>query len=99
MMGQGYEDGFGGALSSDYWMAAVRDGSDHPQLYAGAQNGHIYQLYSGYDDAGTPFSADLVGLLNAGEEPPLVEYLEWFADGGGALECRNDARLPPPLPR
>lgn len=79
-VGQGYEDQFQGPLANDYTLAQVRDGNDHPRLYAGAQDGNLYELYSGSSDAGLDYQAEYIGLLNAGPERPLVPYLEWFGD-------------------
>jgi len=80
-MGQGYEDRFSGVLASDYYMAQVRDGNDHPRLYAGAQDGRIYQLYSGELDDAYDISGLYMALLNAGPSRPKLECLEWFGDG------------------
>ena len=80
-MGQGYEDSFSGILASDYYMGQVRDGNDHPRLYAGAQDGRVYQLYTGELDDGYDISGLYMALLNAGPSRPKLECLEWFGDG------------------
>lgn len=79
--GQGYSAQFSGTLGSAFTVSQVRDGNGKLQVYAGAANGQIYQLYSGADDAGNNYTADLIVLLNGGPNRPSVPFVDWYGDG------------------
>lgn len=77
--GQGYSSTFVGALGTAFTSSAVRD-SDGLAVYAGASNGQIYKLYSGANDAGTEYDADLILLVNGGTNRPSVPFIDWYGD-------------------
>lgn len=82
--GQGYGSEFAGPLANRYTVftaeSEIIDASGDRQIYAGASNGQIYQLYSASNDGGTEFSSDAIGLLNAGPDRIDVPSLDWYGD-------------------
>jgi hypothetical protein len=89
--GQGYSSQFAGALSAPtsttaaillppFASAVVRDANSKIQIFAGAQSGQLYQLYSGPDDAGNQFTADAIALINTGQDRPSVPWIDWYGD-------------------
>ena len=78
--GQGYSSQFVGQLANAFTVAQVRDSTGALQVYAGTTNGQIYQLYSGADDIGTQYAADLILLVNGGTNRPNVNFLDWYGD-------------------
>jgi len=78
--GQGYASQFLGALAIAFTSAQIRDGNGRLQIYAGAQNGTLYQMYAGADDAGAAYVADLILLLNGGTDRPSVPLLDFCGD-------------------
>lgn len=81
LYGQGYASTYKGPLATAFTVAAVRDGNGALQVYAGASNGQLYQLYSGADDVGTQYDADLILLVNGGTQRPSVPFIDWYGDG------------------
>jgi hypothetical protein len=80
LYGQGYSSQFVGPLGTVFTIAKIRDGNGKLQSYAGASNGQIYQLYTGADDVGNQYTADLILLVNGGTQRPSVPALDWFGD-------------------
>ncbi len=80
LYGQGYSSQFTGPLTNVFTIAKVRDGNGKLQSYAGASNGRIYQLYSGADDVGNQYSADLILLVNGGTQRTSVPFIDWYGD-------------------
>jgi hypothetical protein len=78
--GQGYSSQFAGALGTAFTHAQIRDANGALQTYAGATNGQLYQLYSGADDVGNQYTADLILLLNGGPDRPNVPFVDWYGD-------------------
>lgn len=82
--GQGYGSEFAGQLSSFFTSftadAEIIDSNGDRQIYAGAANGQLYQLYSGANDGGTEFSSDAITLLNAGPYRVDIPFLDWYGD-------------------
>jgi hypothetical protein len=78
--GQGYSSQFSGTLATAFTIAQVRDGNGALQIYAGGTNGQIYKLYSGADDAGSGYTADLILLLNGGPSRPSVPFVDFYGD-------------------
>lgn len=78
--GQGYSSQFQGPLGSDFTIAQIRDSSGKLQLYAGSQQGQLYQLYTGADDVGNQYLADLILLINGGPERPSVPFIDYYGD-------------------
>lgn len=78
--GQGYSSQFLGPLGTTFTSAVVRDANNRLQIFAGATTGQLYQLYSGADDVGNQYSADAIGLVNAGPERPSVPSVDWYGD-------------------
>lgn len=78
--GQGYSAQFLGPLATAFTIAKIRDGNGTLQTYAGASNGRIYQLYSGADDVGNQYTADLILLINGGPDRPNVPFVDYYGD-------------------
>lgn len=78
--GQGYDEEFLGALSSDYTIEVLRDADGRTRMWAGAQDGKLYQLYSGSSDNGEEFTADAILLVYAGPNRTKINQLEWYGD-------------------
>lgn len=79
--GQGYSSQFQGPLGTVFTSATVRDGNGKLQIFAGATNGQLYQLYTGADDVGNQYNADLILLVNGGTDRPQVPFIDWYGDG------------------
>lgn len=79
LYGQGYASTYLGPLSTAFPVSAVRD-STGLQVYAGGSNGQLYKLYSGADDAGNQYSADLILLINGGPNRPNVPFVDYYGD-------------------
>lgn len=80
LFGQGYGAEFLGPLATAFTIAKVRDANGHRQIWAGASNGQMYQLYSGANDAGTEYSADAIQLVNAGAVRIDAPFIDWYGD-------------------
>lgn len=80
LYGQGYSSQFVGPLATVFTIAKIRDGNGKLQSYAGASNGQIYQLYSGADDVGNQYAADLILLVNGGRQRVSVPWIDWYGD-------------------
>jgi hypothetical protein len=78
--GQGYASQFLGPLSSVFTVGQIRDSDGALQIYAGATNGQLFQLYSGADDVGSQYTADCILLLNGGPDRPDVPFLDFYGD-------------------
>lgn len=78
--GQGYSSQFAGPLATAFTVAQIRDANGALQVYAGATNGQLYQLYSGADDAGNQYTADAILLLNGGPDRPSVPFVDFYGD-------------------
>lgn len=83
-LGQGYGSEFIGALANRFTVftadAEIIDANGDRQIYAGANNGQLFQLYSGANDGGTEFTSDAIGLLNAGSDRVDVPFIDWQGD-------------------
>lgn len=86
-MGQGYASQFLGALGTVFTSAVVRDANSKPQVFAGDSTGHLYELYSGANDAGTEFTADGISLINPGPHRPSVPFVDWYGDANIAVSA------------
>jgi hypothetical protein len=80
LYGQGYSSQFQGVLANSFTVAQVRDANGRLQIYAGSTTGQLYQLYSGADDAGPQYTADLILLLNGGPNRPSVPFIDYYGD-------------------
>lgn len=78
--GQGYSSEFQAQLSSAFTVGQVRDGNGALQIYAGAQNGQLYQFYSGADDIGSQYTGDMILLINGGPNRPNVPFVDYYGD-------------------
>jgi hypothetical protein len=86
--GQGYGSQFVGAspLGTVFTSAVVRDGLSKMQIFAAGSStassnqGQLYQLYTGPDDAGNQFTADAIALINTGQDRPSVPWIDWYGD-------------------
>jgi hypothetical protein len=78
--GQGYSSQFVGPLATVFTSALVRDTNGKLQVYSGASTGQLYQLYTGADDVGNQYTADLILLSNAGTMRPSVPFIDWYGD-------------------
>lgn len=88
--GAGYGSEYTGALATAFTVAKVRDSNGKRQIWAGATNGQIYQLYSGANDAGTEYDADAIGLPNVGSVRVDIPYLDWYGDQNVTVSvCQN----------
>lgn len=79
--GQGYTHIFSGRLANDYTIASVQDDNGRQQVWAGSQDGQLCQLYTGANDDGVEYDAEMILLVNAGPERPSAKFLEWYGDG------------------
>lgn len=80
LYGQGYSSQFQGPLNTAFSSAQIRDSSGKLQIYSGASNGQLYQLYSGPDDVGNEYTADLILLINGGTNRPSVPFFDYYGD-------------------
>jgi hypothetical protein len=80
LYGQGYSSQFSGALGTVFTSALIRDGNGALQVYAGASNGQLYQLYNGADDAGNQYTGDLILLAKGGPNRPSIHYINYYGD-------------------
>jgi hypothetical protein len=80
LYGQGYSSQFGGTLGTVFTSALVRDGNGKIQVFAGGSNGQLYQLYTGADDAGNQYNADLILLAKGGPQRPSVPFINYYGD-------------------
>lgn len=80
LYGQGYSSTFLGPLATVFTTSLVRDGNGKLQVYAGASNGQLYQLYTGADDVGNQYASDLILLINGGTQRPSVPFVDWYGD-------------------
>jgi hypothetical protein len=80
LYGQGYGSTYVGQLSNAFTTAQVRDGNGRLRVFAGGTNGQLYQLYTGADDVGNQYDADLILLINGGPNRPDVPFLDYFGD-------------------
>jgi hypothetical protein len=94
--GQGRGEEYLGPLATAYTIfqggsgqSALIDGTNTRVVWAGGSDGIIYQLYSGSNDAGTEFSADAVGLINAGPDRPNINCIDFFGDNGINISYLN----------
>ena len=78
--GQGYSSQFQGPLAVAFTSAQVRDSTGKLQIYCGASNGQMYQLYTGADDVGSQYTADLILLINGGTQRPSVPFFDFYGD-------------------
>lgn len=81
LYGQGYSSQFVGPLANVFTSALVRDTNGRLQIYAGASTGQLYQVYSGANDVGNEYNADLILLINGGTQRPSVPFIDWYGDG------------------
>lgn len=79
--GQGYSSQYAGPLATAFSVGQVRDGSGKLRVFAGGNDGQLYQLYSGADDLGNQYTADLILLVNGGTQRPSVPFIDWYGDG------------------
>lgn len=80
LYGQGYSSTFTGPLATAFTSALIRDSSGL-KIYAGSSTGQLYQLYTGADDVGNQYSADLILLVNGGTQRSSVPFIDWYGDG------------------
>jgi hypothetical protein len=78
--GQATDATFGGPLASDFYLAALRDNNSRARIWAGASDGHLYQLFDGLTDAGSEFTADMIVLAYIGPDRTVVPIIEWYGD-------------------
>lgn len=58
----------------------VRDTNGREKLWAGAADGHVYQLEDGDSDNSATYIGDYISLINAGNKNSLIAELEWQGD-------------------
>lgn len=80
LYGQGYSAKFEGPLGIAFTSALIRDGNGALQVYAGDSLGQLYKLYTGANDAGTEYDADLILLVNGGPTRPDVPSIDFYGD-------------------
>ena len=80
LYGQGYSSQFTGPLATSFTSALIRDSNGKLQVYAGASTGQLYQLYTGADDVGGQYTADLILLINGGPNRPSVPFFDFYGD-------------------
>jgi len=84
-LGEGSEYSYAGMTASVFVrfpqsVISMRDENSRWQLWTGAEDGKFYQLEDGADDNGATYSADYVGVLNAGPDQPLIAHLDFSGD-------------------
>jgi hypothetical protein len=80
LYGQGYSSQFQGPLQAPFTSALVRDGNGKLQIFSGATTGQLYQLYTGADDVGNQYTADLIMLASGGPNRPSVPFVDYYGD-------------------
>lgn len=92
--GQGRAVTYVGSLATAYTTftgdADIVDSNGDRQIWAGASNGQIYQLYSGANDGGTEFNSDAIALVNAGPDRPNVDALYFYGDSQVVVSVAHD---------
>lgn len=86
--GQAYEEDYLGPLATDYEQTYIRDSMARARMWAPANDGQIYQFYTGgldncdyYDGTiGDAFTADAISLRYMGGERTVARTLEWYGD-------------------
>jgi hypothetical protein len=78
--GQGYLRSYGGALASDYTLENGYDANGIERMYAGGGDGNIYQTESGWNDNGSEYAADFIGLVNMGHDKPSISDIQLWGD-------------------
>jgi hypothetical protein len=84
--GQAYEFQYAGMIPNTFVGAGytprqnAKDINGRERLWTGATDGHFYQLEDGNDDNGHIYSADAVGIVNAGNKNTLISGFEWEGD-------------------
>jgi hypothetical protein len=78
--GQAMDAVFAGPLANDFYIAALRDNNSRSRIWAGGSDGHLYQLFDGVSDAGSEYTADLIGLVYVGPDRTAVKTIEWYGD-------------------
>jgi hypothetical protein len=87
LYGQGRGEEYLGPLATMYTQfqggsgqSSIINANNNRVIWVGATNGQLYQLYFGSDDVGSQFTADAVGLVNAGMKRPSVQSIDFFGD-------------------
>lgn len=78
--GQGYDYTYSGPLASPYTIGVITDVNGYKKVWAGANNGYLYQLDSGPADGPNDFTGDYIQLINAGPNRPGLDGIEWYGD-------------------
>jgi hypothetical protein len=78
--GQAYQYLYSAPLATNFVLTKVRDANGAERLWAGSQNGNIYQLHTGSNDAALEFAADAIFLLNAGPDRIGIPEMRWYGD-------------------
>jgi hypothetical protein len=78
--GQAYSRQYGNTLAADYTLANGIDAYGIQKMYAGAGDGRLYLMESGYSDSGTEFNADFIGLVNLGGDKPSISDIQIWGD-------------------
>jgi hypothetical protein len=78
--GQGYIRQYAGPLASDYVMADCEDVDGFSRCYLGGSDGNVYIGQEGWNDAGTEYSADYIGLSNLGPDRPTIVDVDLWGD-------------------
>jgi|SRR5580704_1040682 hypothetical protein len=66
--------------AAPFSSALIRDTNGKLQVYAGSTTGQLYQLYTGADDSGSQYTADLILLLNGGPNRPDAPFFDYYGD-------------------
>jgi hypothetical protein len=78
--GQAYYRQYGSTLATAYALANGVDQNGIQRVYAGGQDGNVYQEESGYNDNGSEFTAQYVGIINTGGDKPSISDIELWGD-------------------
>jgi hypothetical protein len=72
----------------------VRDTNFRERLWTGAADGNFYQLEDGStSDNNTEYTGDAIALINAGDDKPLLDAIEWQGDGNVEVSYTTKASL------
>jgi hypothetical protein len=78
--GQGYVREYAGALAADYVMADCKDVHGFKRAFYGGSDGNLYLGQEGWNDNGSEYTADLIGLSNVGPNRPSIFDVSLWGD-------------------
>lgn len=80
-------------LPNPLTFAVARDQNNVLRVLVGAQDGNIYELYSGTNDLGAYQKAQALKLVNSGSQRSATKYLEWYGDPNAKFFVARDLTI------